>query len=366
MRIGGGPRPRPRPLSSPLLVSARLSQTLSGSMFRACRALLALPRPGRRLRSGFARRWDPLGGEWPRRPCPGLAVSSRSARPPWQRGAGGAEPSPPLEPQVSGCPRPGGASAAALDLTCPLGAGAAPARRRALWGGGGGLEHGRALCTPLGRRRTLLLVPSWRQLLLLPVPAELLQVPGGRGLAEKGDWLRGLSAHLRSHSRAVKCGSSFSKHPQQTALAACPQRPYRQRGFSGPAVVLASVGGGSMGWNSLEQLAISFPLADLQKSLTNFQSQLKENITTLFDNPFFDEKRPPVQAEVVIVGGGVMGWSVAYWLKALEPRKNALRVLVVERDPTVSCLLGMLQLRPGLWTSLVSCGLHLGQMQMLG
>ncbi|XP_059576051.1 FAD-dependent oxidoreductase domain-containing protein 1 isoform X2 [Alligator mississippiensis] len=78
------------------------------------------------------------------------------------------------------------------------------------------------------------------------------------------------------------------------------------------------------------------PLGDLQKSLTNFQSQLKENITTLFDNPFFDEKRPPVQAEVVIVGGGVMGWSVAYWLKALEPRKNALRVLVVERDPTYS------------------------------
>ncbi|XP_019364543.1 PREDICTED: FAD-dependent oxidoreductase domain-containing protein 1 isoform X1 [Gavialis gangeticus] len=75
---------------------------------------------------------------------------------------------------------------------------------------------------------------------------------------------------------------------------------------------------------------------DLKKTVANFQNQLKENVTSLFKNPFFDEKRPPMQAEVVIVGGGVMGWSVAYWLKALEPRKNTLRVLVVERDTTYS------------------------------
>ncbi|XP_027733405.1 FAD-dependent oxidoreductase domain-containing protein 1 [Vombatus ursinus] len=45
---------------------------------------------------------------------------------------------------------------------------------------------------------------------------------------------------------------------------------------------------------------------------------------------------PPEHADVVIVGGGVIGWSVAYWLKRLEARKNAIRVLVVERDPTYS------------------------------
>ncbi|XP_020856357.1 FAD-dependent oxidoreductase domain-containing protein 1 [Phascolarctos cinereus] len=45
---------------------------------------------------------------------------------------------------------------------------------------------------------------------------------------------------------------------------------------------------------------------------------------------------PPEHADVVIVGGGVIGWSVAYWLKRLEARNNTIRVLVVERDPTYS------------------------------
>ncbi|XP_036602569.1 FAD-dependent oxidoreductase domain-containing protein 1 isoform X1 [Trichosurus vulpecula] len=53
--------------------------------------------------------------------------------------------------------------------------------------------------------------------------------------------------------------------------------------------------------------------------------------------PFADTSHlPPEHADVVIVGGGVIGWSVAYWLKRLEARKNAIRVLVVERDPTYS------------------------------
>ncbi|NXF53840.1 FXRD1 protein, partial [Oceanites oceanicus] len=46
--------------------------------------------------------------------------------------------------------------------------------------------------------------------------------------------------------------------------------------------------------------------------------------------------RPPEEADVVVVGGGVVGWSVAYWLKALEGRRHGMRVLVVERDPTYS------------------------------
>ncbi|XP_054251554.1 FAD-dependent oxidoreductase domain-containing protein 1 [Indicator indicator] len=46
--------------------------------------------------------------------------------------------------------------------------------------------------------------------------------------------------------------------------------------------------------------------------------------------------RPPEEADVVVVGGGVLGWSVAYWLKALEGQRHGMKVLVVERDPTYS------------------------------
>ncbi|NXY08301.1 FXRD1 protein, partial [Pteruthius melanotis] len=47
------------------------------------------------------------------------------------------------------------------------------------------------------------------------------------------------------------------------------------------------------------------------------------------------DPRPPDEADVVVVGGGVVGWSVAYWLKVLEGRRrrHGMRVLVVERDP---------------------------------
>ncbi|NXC86093.1 FXRD1 protein, partial [Cercotrichas coryphoeus] len=50
------------------------------------------------------------------------------------------------------------------------------------------------------------------------------------------------------------------------------------------------------------------------------------------------DPRPPEEADVVVVGGGVVGWSVAYWLKVLEGRRrrHGMRVLVVERDPMYS------------------------------
>ncbi|XP_033925420.1 FAD-dependent oxidoreductase domain-containing protein 1 isoform X1 [Melopsittacus undulatus] len=48
------------------------------------------------------------------------------------------------------------------------------------------------------------------------------------------------------------------------------------------------------------------------------------------------DPQPPEEADVVVVGGGVVGWSVAYWLKALEARRHGMRVLVLERDPTYS------------------------------
>ncbi|XP_064896393.1 FAD-dependent oxidoreductase domain-containing protein 1 isoform X2 [Columba livia] len=49
-------------------------------------------------------------------------------------------------------------------------------------------------------------------------------------------------------------------------------------------------------------------------------------------------QRPPIpeEADVVVVGGGVLGWATAFWLKALEGRQHGMRVLLVERDPTYS------------------------------
>ncbi|XP_060036139.1 FAD-dependent oxidoreductase domain-containing protein 1 [Erinaceus europaeus] len=54
--------------------------------------------------------------------------------------------------------------------------------------------------------------------------------------------------------------------------------------------------------------------------------------------PLYDTSHlPPEHSDVVIVGGGVLGLSVAFWLKKLEQRQGAIRVLVVERDHTYSC-----------------------------
>lgn len=59
---------------------------------------------------------------------------------------------------------------------------------------------------------------------------------------------------------------------------------------------------------------------------------------TSFD-PFFPRDLPPEHSDVVIIGGGIIGWSIAYWLKVKETRRNAIRVLVIERDNTVSSYL---------------------------
>uniref|UniRef100_A0A665TYG3 FAD-dependent oxidoreductase domain-containing protein 1 n=1 Tax=Echeneis naucrates TaxID=173247 RepID=A0A665TYG3_ECHNA len=45
---------------------------------------------------------------------------------------------------------------------------------------------------------------------------------------------------------------------------------------------------------------------------------------------------PPERADIVVVGGGVMGWSVAYWLKQKERIPGGLKVVVVEKDPMYS------------------------------
>ncbi|KAJ8412568.1 hypothetical protein AAFF_G00129040 [Aldrovandia affinis] len=45
---------------------------------------------------------------------------------------------------------------------------------------------------------------------------------------------------------------------------------------------------------------------------------------------------PPERTDILIVGGGVVGWSIAYWLKKKEKVRDGVRVLVVEKDPTYS------------------------------
>ncbi|RVE64187.1 hypothetical protein OJAV_G00143630 [Oryzias javanicus] len=45
---------------------------------------------------------------------------------------------------------------------------------------------------------------------------------------------------------------------------------------------------------------------------------------------------PPKRVDIVIVGGGVVGWSIAYWLKKKERVRGGVQVIVVERDPTYS------------------------------
>ncbi len=52
-----------------------------------------------------------------------------------------------------------------------------------------------------------------------------------------------------------------------------------------------------------------------------------------YNNMFF-----PRHCDIVIIGGGIMGCSIAYWLKQ-RGHDNGLRVIVVERDPSYTRVL---------------------------
>lgn len=81
---------------------------------------------------------------------------------------------------------------------------------------------------------------------------------------------------------------------------------------------------------------MEFSLSDLEKQLAAMRQKALDALpgsswTPLEINP----NLPPERADIVIVGGGVVGYSIAYWLKKKERVRGALKVLVVEKDQTV-------------------------------
>ncbi|XP_032905856.1 FAD-dependent oxidoreductase domain-containing protein 1 [Amblyraja radiata] len=76
---------------------------------------------------------------------------------------------------------------------------------------------------------------------------------------------------------------------------------------------------------------------DLENEFAKFKQKAKEALPGSDWNPVHQTPGlPPEWADIVIIGGGIVGWSTAYWLKKKEAIREGVRVVVVERDPTYS------------------------------
>ncbi|XP_066463365.1 FAD-dependent oxidoreductase domain-containing protein 1 [Eleutherodactylus coqui] len=75
----------------------------------------------------------------------------------------------------------------------------------------------------------------------------------------------------------------------------------------------------------------------ISTEMVKIQKKAKEALPGSDWSPFKSmDHLPPEHADVVIVGGGIMGWSVAYWVKKLQTQRTTFKVVVVERDPSYS------------------------------
>lgn len=76
---------------------------------------------------------------------------------------------------------------------------------------------------------------------------------------------------------------------------------------------------------------------ELEAQLSDFRKKASSILPGSHWTPFeVTQNLPPERADIVIIGGGIMGWSIAYWLKQKEERRGAVKVVVVEKDPTYS------------------------------
>ncbi|XP_078387145.1 FAD-dependent oxidoreductase domain-containing protein 1 [Cetorhinus maximus] len=76
-------------------------------------------------------------------------------------------------------------------------------------------------------------------------------------------------------------------------------------------------------------------IQDLEKEFVKIRQKTKEALPGSGWSPLHQTPGlPPEWADIVIVGGGVIGWSTAYWLKKKEAIREGVRVVVIERDPT--------------------------------
>ncbi|XP_060765313.1 FAD-dependent oxidoreductase domain-containing protein 1 isoform X2 [Neoarius graeffei] len=87
------------------------------------------------------------------------------------------------------------------------------------------------------------------------------------------------------------------------------------------------------------------PIQDLENQLKAFRDKAMAAMPSSDWSPIeLTRGLPPERADIVIIGGGVIGWSIAYWLKRKLLSRDSLRVVLVEKDPTEH--LGMLNEEP--------------------